>query len=167
MLKVFLRDAANKPVEVLVEPQKMELFSDTWCRTSMPKNPSKRLFDKAMTFASHYLSLDTKKQKLYDDVAAIYGSKFRGQADMKEWCEALVHDIKDLDEIMEFIDLAETSGNQSLITIACSIIANDIMTTPNLDEFRAKYRITNDFSQKELDVLMSEDKLWRSLTEDK
>lgn len=159
MIKVFLSDGAQPVIEQLVEPNRLALFSDTWCRQNSTPNPSKRLFNKCLMFADHYLTLDPKTRKVYDDIASIYGNKFKGQQQIKTWCDEFVFDIGDASDIMNFIYLTEASGNGTLHTIACGTMRNDIINM-NVDDFRKKYKIHSDFTKTETKIMQEENKIW-------
>jgi hypothetical protein len=161
MIRVELKDG-----ELLVEPQALELFAEKFYRVADPdvnKRPTKKLFNKCIVFANHYLTLDTKVRKLYDDIPAICGTgKFKGQAEIRNWCDSFLSDLKDATDIKDFIDVAEASGNETLFAIACLAIVND-MRDLEVDEFRKKYNIKNDFTSDEIKQLREEDKLWNAV----
>jgi len=160
MLKVWIK-TDDGVVEVLEDPKKMALFADGFGQTTVNAFPSMKLFNKCMAFADQYLSSNQAKQKIYDDMVSIINSKFKGYPEIKDWYKTFISDITVCGEILKFVELAETSGNQTLFTIACSIIINDMHLSP--DDFRDKYKIPNDLTQKELEQLAKEDKLLSSI----
>jgi len=159
MIKVFLSDDTQPIIEHLVEPNRMALFSETWCRQNSTPNPNKRLFNKCLMFADHYLTLEPKTRKIYDDIASVYGNKFKGQQQIKAWCDEFVADINDAADIINFVHLAEASGNSTLHMIACGIIINDIANM-SIEDFQKKYKIRSDFTEAEIKIMQEENEIW-------
>jgi hypothetical protein len=165
MIKVVLRGADGQPVDHLVEPLRLAIFDDQFCRTLQDYTPNRKLFNKCIEFADHYNNLDAKTKKVYDDIVSVCGGKFKGQQQIQTWWTNFLSDLVDTDDIINFITLAENSGNSTLHAIACGKIMFDI-TSLSLDEIRAKYKFTNDFSQTEATLVQEENRLWSQLHPD-
>lgn len=133
-----------------------ELYSNT--------KPKRKVFDKFIVFADHYNGLDSKSKKMYDDLGTLRGAKLRtAQATVKDWYDSLVSDLNSADELIEFVNLAEVCGNETIYTLACFAIADDLDRLGNVDAIRTKYSIQNDLTSSEQQQLDKEDDVWNRI----
>jgi hypothetical protein len=153
MLKIDLVEGS-----IQVAADKLTLFNDGFYSAV---KPSRKVFDKFVTFNEHYNSLDTKTKKIYDDLATLRGAKLRAaQNSVKNWYDSLVSDLTAADEIIEFVNLAENCGNETIYTLACFTLADDLDRLGTVDNIRTKYSIQNDLAEAEQLQLDKEDEIW-------
>jgi hypothetical protein len=141
-----------------ISADKLALYSDGFY---MSFKPRRKVFDKFVTFNEHYNNLDTKTKKIYDDLATLRGAKLRtAQNSVKSWYDSLVSDLTTADEIIEFVNLAENCGNETIYTLACFTLADDLDRLGTVDNIRTKYGIQNDITEDEQIQLNKEDEIW-------
>lgn len=158
MERIILADS-----EIQIESEHLKLYAKDFCRTSRDK-PSRKLFNKFVQFNDYYESSESKQQKLFDDLEMLYGTKLRAvQSTVKEWCDALIADITDPEEIIKFIDLAESCGNNTMYTLAVLPMVQD-MNSLTVDQFRSKYHIEQDQTEQELQQLDDENAIWKNIS---
>lgn len=151
-------ELAEGPIQI--DPAKLALYSeDLWVGTK----PSRKIFDKFIVFAEHYNSLDNKTKKMYDDLATLRGAKLRSRKPRSSWYDSLVSDITSADEIIKFVDLADICGNDTIYTVACFTLADDLERLASPDAIRAKYNIQNDLTEADQQQLNKEDEVWKLL----
>lgn len=125
---------------------------------------SKKVFNKFVIFANHYLNLDAVSKKQYEELETLYGSKLKNtQQIIKQWCDEFCKDLT-IDELLEFINYAKLSGNKIIETISVIPIAND-MWNLDPDQFRLKYNLKSDFTQDDINQLASEEQIWQSISD--
>jgi hypothetical protein len=126
--------------------------------------PSRKIFNKFVIFADHYASLDAKVKKIYDDLGTLRGAKLRAaQAAVKTWYDTLVSDVTSANEIIEFVNLADVCGNETMYTLACATLAEDLNRMASPDEIRIKYGFENDLTESDTAQLTQEDKIWQEI----
>lgn len=129
--------------------------------------PRRKVFDKFIVFADHYNSLDTKTKKVYDDVGTLRGTKLRGaQQTIKAWYDSLVSDLVNADELVEFVNVAEVCGNETIYTVAAFAVADDLDRLGSVEAIRTKYGIQNDLTPAEEQQLNKEDEIWNRIKDD-
>ena len=140
---------------------KFSIYEENFYKNS---TPSKKIFNKFVVFADHYSELDSKLKKVYDDLGLLRGAKLRApQMLVRTWYETLVHDITTAQEIMEFINLAEICGNETIFTLACFVFADDLSKLSAPEKIREKYGFENDLTDADKAQLEKEDKIWQTI----
>lgn len=132
-----------------------------------PPAYAQKLVDKVLTFANYYIAADDKTKAILDDISILYNAKStkaNNTTAVRDWCTNIVDDVKDPEEIKEFITIADASGNDSLHSIACAIIALDIEHL-EVEQFRTKYGFKSDFNEEDLNQLKEEDEIWNTISE--
>jgi hypothetical protein len=158
MTSVTLRDGA-----VTIESSKLDLYTKNFY-IGMDQHPSRKVFNKFIVFADHYAQLDSKNKKIYDDIGTLFGAKLRvAQQSILAWYESLISDLTTPEELIEFVNLAEKCGNETIYTLACFALAQDLERLPTPEAIRERYGFENNLSPAEQDQLKKEDEIWNKI----